>query len=194
MTLPYKIEYTKGFVIFWGLCFGIMIYVDRILGFTLIALMLLTLIHHEHAHAAMCNKLGIKINEIKFNFLGGFVNADIIYARDAAKVLAEGVYNTGMYTLLFLIPTFLIYYVKPLGFNFAQNPYLNFIDTMSGCMIIFFILLILPFKYNHKTLGLITTDGYGIYLMSRLAKEKDDELWNDGARVALDQQRFFRVD
>jgi hypothetical protein len=194
MNIPYKIEYTKGFCIFWGICFGVMIYADGVMGFAIIALMMLTLIHHEHAHAKVCEKLGIKINYIKFNFLGGFVNADVIYARDAAKVLAAGVINTGMYALAFTIPTFLIYYIKPLGLNFAQNPYLNFIDTMSGCMILFFLLVIIPVKYRHEKHGLITTDGYGVYLMNKLAVERDDELWNDGVRIALDQQRFFRVD
>lgn len=187
MTLPYTIEYTKGFCIFWGLCFAVMIYTGGLMGFALIALMLLTLIHHEHAHAKVCNNLGIKINRIKFNWLGGFVIADVVYARDASKVLAAGIINTGLYALLFTIPTFLIYYVKPLGFNFAQKPYLNFIDTMSGCMILFFLLVIIPVKFRHEKHGLITTDGYGIYLMNKLAVERDDELWNDGARIALTQ-------
>lgn len=190
MTPPYEIEYTKGFVLFWGICFATMIYTSGIMGFALIALMLLTLIHHEHAHAAECIRLNLHINRIKFNWMGGFVNVDVTSARDSARVLAAGVINTGLYTLLFTIPTFLIYQMKPIGLNFAQNPYLKFLDTMSVCMILFFIMIILPIKFRHKTHGIITTDGYGILLMNKLAVERDDELWNDGALLALDQQQL----
>jgi len=187
MTLPYKITYTPAFAVFWGLSFAIAIFTNGLLSVAFVALALLTLIHHEHAHVKECLTLGVKVNAIEFNWLGGLVNMDCNDARDARNILLAGVLNTAWYAVACNALLGWIYLSKPIGLNFANNPYLELLSSCAMFTGLFVLVNVLPFSFKSKKHGLITTDGYGAILMNRLAKVHD-ELWNDGARVALDQQ------
>ena len=187
MTLPYEIEYTKGFVIFWGIGFAFALYTNGALSVAFVALALLTLIHHEHAHIEACNRVGVLVKRVEFNWLGGLVNMEPNNPQESRGILLAGVINTAAYTFLFNGLLFAIYYVKPIGLNFANNPYLELLISCAMFTGMFLIVNVLPISYTSKKYGLIATDGWGAVKMHRLIPSYD-ELWNDGAKVALDQR------
>jgi hypothetical protein len=185
MTLPYEINYTKGFVIFWGLMFGFALFTNGLMSIAFVALVLLTLIHHEHAHIKVAQSAGVVVKYVEFNWLGGMVNIDVNTPKDSRNILVAGVFNTFCYAVIFNFAVLLIYTVKPIGLNFANNPYLVLLNSCALFTACFVVVNILPFSYKSKTYGRITTDGWGAYLMH---KEVLREVhWNDSVRKSLDQ-------
>lgn len=186
MTLAYEIEYTKGFVIFWGIGFAFALYSNGLLSVAFVALALLTLIHHEHAHIEACNRFGVLVKRVEFNWLGGLVNMEPNNPHESRDILFAGIHNTASYALLFNGLVAAIYYIKPIGLNFANNPYLELLASCAMFTGMFVIVNVLPVSYKSKKYGLIATDGWGAIKMHRLIPVYA-ELWNDGAKVALDQ-------
>jgi hypothetical protein len=145
--------------------------------FTIVAILML--IHHEYAHIRECERRGVKVNNVRFTWLGGLVNAEIYYANDAVPILAAGVINTGCYTFAFTSLLLIINYMGRnvwLGFNFANNPYLQLLNSIVLFSFIMLITNILPVSINSKKYGLILTDGWGAYKF----RELRDEMWNNG--------------
>lgn len=189
MTLPYTIEYTKGFVIFWGIGFAFALYTNGLLSVAFVALALLTLIHHEHAHIKECNKVGVIVNEVEFNWLGGLVNMKPNTPVDSRDILLAGIVNTGSYAFIFNGLILAIYYIKSIGLNFANNPYLELIDSCAVFTGLFLVVNILPISFKSKKYGVVATDGWGAVKMHLLIPSYN-ELWNDGAVLALDQTQM----
>lgn len=181
----YPIIYEPSFVIMWGLAIAIGLYSGGLLTFALIAFMILVLIHHEHAHLKELKKRYININYVKFNWLGGIIHADVKYANDAVPVHLAGVMNTGAYTILSVVGFAGLTYIGRnvlSGFNFANNPYLNFLNSAMLFTSILFISNIVPGSIKIKKYGTIMTDGWAAFKY----RELRDELWNEGRWVAMD--------
>lgn len=179
--LSYPIIYTPSFVLFWGLSLSAGIFAGGFLTLSLLLMMMLVLISHEHAHLKQCHNLNVKINNVRFTWLGGMVDADIKDADSAVKVLSAGVIDTGCYMVSFVGLLAGIYLIKPLGLNFANNPYLNLITSIILFLIIMCMTNILPISYNHKVHGIISTDGWAALRFIELR----DELLNDGRCLAM---------
>jgi hypothetical protein len=181
----YPIVYEPSFVILWGLAFAIGLYIGGLLTFAFTAFMILVLIHHEHAHLVELKKRYININYVKFNWLGGIINADIQYANDAVPIHLAGVINTGAYMVLSIIifagGMFMGRFYWS-GFNFANNPYLNFLNSAMLFTGILFVSNIIPGSIYIKEYGTIMTDGGAAFKYAELR----DELWNDGKSIALE--------
>jgi hypothetical protein len=185
MKVPYEIEYTKGFTIFWGVMFVFAIVTNGAMSVAFVALVLLTLIHHEHAHIKAAFRAGVAVKAVEFNWLGGLVNVDVNNPKDSRNILVAGVFNTACYAVVFNAIVIAIYIVKPIGLNFANNPYLIFLDSCALFTACFVVANILPFSFKSKKYGRITTDGYGAYLMHKEILR--EERWNDSVRISLDQ-------
>lgn len=186
MEHPYKIEYTPGFVVFWGIGFAFALFTNGLLSLVFVAIALLTLIHHEHAHIKECNKVGVLIKHVKFNWLGGLVNMEPNNPFDSRSVLLAGLINTGAYTFIFNGLILAIYYIRPTGLNFANNPYLALLSSCAAFTGMFLIVNVLPISFKSKKYGIVATDGWGAVMMHRLIPSHN-ELWNDGAVSALDR-------
>ena len=184
--IDYPIIYAPSFIIMWGLALGLGLFSGGLLAFALVAGMLLVLIHHEHAHLKEIRKRDIKINFVKFNWLGGIISSDIIYANDAVPIYLAGVVNTGMYTgltvICFAMITLMRHYNLILGVNFANNPYLNFLNSSLLFTSILLFSNIIPGSIKINGIGTIMTDGWAAYLYCELR----DELWNDGKCMAIE--------
>jgi hypothetical protein len=74
-----------------------------------------------------------------------------------------------------------LYAIRPLGVNFAQNPYLALLNGIVCFLVVMSITNILPINYNHKKHGLISTDGWAALRFIELR----EELWNDGRAEAM---------
>lgn len=175
----YPIVYKPSFVLFWGVALGLSVFTGGSLMFAFTAIAILMLIHHEHAHVKECLKRGVRVNSVTFNWLGGVVNADICYANDAVPILLAGIKNTGYYVFLSIGLLLSVHYMGRnvwSGFNFANNPYLQFLNSFVLFSVILLITNCLPISHYSKKHGVISTDGWGAYRML----EKRDELWNDG--------------
>lgn len=180
----YPIIYDTSFVIFWGVVLSISLYTGGLLSFATVAVMILVLIHHEHAHIKECKARGVKVNSVRFTWLGGMVDADILYANDAVPIMKAGVANTGYYAIAFVIILMGYNFIGRnygLGINFANNPYLNMITSIMLFTVIMFFSNILPISYKSKKYGVITTDGWGAFKFVELR----DELWNEGKYDAI---------
>jgi hypothetical protein len=180
----YPIIYEPSFVVLWGLALGGGLFIGGLLTFALVAFMMLVLIHHEHAHLVQLNRRGIKVNFVKFNCWGGIIGADLEYANDAIPVHLAGVINTGLYTLASIAGLAGInilgrYYLT--GFNFANNPYLSFLNSAVLFTMVLFISNIIPGSIKLKNYGTIMTDGGAAYKYLELR----DELWNCGKDRAI---------
>lgn len=181
----YPIIYELSFLLFWGPMLALSVYAGGLLMFAFTLLAMMVLIHHEHAHVKECQKLGVKVNSVKFNWMGGAVNADIHYANDAVPIMAAGVLNTGFYTFAAVALLGTVHYLGRnvvTGFNFANNPYLQFLTSVSVFLVVLLFSNLLPISVKSKEHGIITTDGWGAYKFSILR----DELWNDGKNNAAD--------
>lgn len=183
--IDYPIIYAHSFLIMWGLALGIGLYAGGLLSFALVAFMILVLIHHEHAHLKEIRKRGIKVNYVKFNWLGGIINSDINYPSDAVPIHLAGLVNTGIYTFISMISLIVIIILGRdylTGFNFANNPYLNFLNSSLLFTSILFFSNIIPGSIKINGIGTIMTDGWAAYLYCELR----DELWNDGKCMAIE--------
>ena len=179
--MTYPIIYTPSFVIFWGLSLGAGLFIGGGLTFALVAMMILVLISHEHAHLNQCHELGVKVNSVTFTWLGGMVDCDIKYAHDAVPILAAGLIDTGCYTVSFIGVFAALNIIRPHGLNFAANPYLALLNGIVCFLVVMSVTNILPINYLHKKHGLISTDGWAALRFVELR----DELWNDGRSLAM---------
>jgi len=91
------------------------------------------------------------------------IDADITDARIAVPVLSAGVIDTGIYTFSFVGIWAIPHLTHPIGLNFANNPYLNLLNSIALFCIVMFISNILPISYNSKRYGVISTDGWATY-------------------------------
>jgi len=177
----YPIVYKPSFTVFWGLSLGSCFLIGDQLTLAFVAFAMLVLITHEHAHIRECQRLLVPINSVTFSWLGGAVDADIRYAKDAVPILSAGVKDTGAYAFVFGAFLAALYFIRPIGMNFAQNPYLNLLNSIVVLTVLMFITNILPIVYHSKTDGIISTDGWGALRFAILR----DELWNDGRSEAM---------
>jgi len=183
----YKIIYEPSFVIFWGLALSAGLFVGGLLTIAAVAMAMLILITHEHAHIEECNRVNIGINSVRFTWLGGMVDfrdADAWYAGDIVSLLLAGVKDTGAYSISFIFVLVILNYLGRnvvLGFNFANNPYINFVNSVVLFSGVLFIGHFLPITYKTKSGGLISPDGWAALRFMELR----DELWNDGKSLAM---------
>lgn len=184
MKPDYEISYEPSFVIFWGLMLAGGLLAGGLLMLAFIATAILTLIHHEHAHLKTSLERNVKINYVKFTWLGGLVDADITYAHDAVPIYSAGVINSGCYAVVFAGALISINYLGRnvwTGFNFANNPYLQFLNSITMFAVVMVVTNILPIAWKSKKYGIVSTDGYAAYKFVELR----DELWNDGKSLAM---------
>jgi hypothetical protein len=175
----YEIEYTTGFVLFWGVLLSVATIFGDLLYIAYVLMAMLILISHEHAHAEECIKNSVEIQGIEFTLWGGMVKADI--EKDpvsAVPIIAAGIKDTAIYAIglsaiLILLTIFGKYLVG--GHVFLIIPMRDFLWWAAQFAIITVIANIIPGTFHHKTLGVIRTDGWAAwhYLEMR------DELWND---------------
>lgn len=173
-TRNYPVSFTRGFLLVFG---GLPIISYFVGGPNLLfitSFMVISLITHEYAHVRECLKLHIPINELKFTWFGGLVDADFKYAHEEIQVMMAGVIDTGYYLVLAveLLTLFWMLWRYYIPLNFVGNPYSQLVNVMLITM----ACVIFPASYQHKKYGLITTDGWGAWLK----RELRDELWNDG--------------
>lgn len=189
--MDHDIIYKPSFVLFWGVMLAISVLCGILtVVFTLCSMLML--IWHEHAHLKACEKRGVKINSVSFTWLGGEADVDIVwYANDAIPVLMAGVKNTGIFA--FSLGAFVVglYSFPPLGLNFAQNPYLNLLNSVAVFAVLLFITNILPITVNTKTKGVISTDGWACVRIASIR----NEMWNDGKifGMAVDEENKLRL-
>ena len=184
----YPITYEPSFVLFWGISLGFGLFIGGALTFALVAAMILILINHEHAHVKQCIRHYIPIRSLRFTWIGGFLDSDLRYASDVVRVCSAGVINTGMYAFVLTGVVMAITYLRPTGLNFANNPYLNFLNSITLFAVVLLISNILPIVYHSEKDGMITTDGWATAWYAELR----DELWNDGVHDALDHIRCLQ--
>ena len=179
----YPIIYEPSFVIFWGGVMAFSLYSGGLLSFATIAIMMLVLIHHEHAHVKQCLQRGAQVRSVRFTWMGGLVDAEIMYANDAVPILTAGVFNTGCYALAFIGLLAAVTYIgrNIISMDFAYNPYLQFLNSIMLFTTIMFFSNILPITINSKKYGLISTDGWAAIKYIELR----DELWNEGKYESL---------
>ena len=152
--MQYKIEYTPSFVIFWGSALSFGLFAGGLLTFALVSMMILVLISHERAHLNQCLKRGVKVNSVTFTAMGGMVDADILYANDAVPILAAGVVDTGCYAFIFGGTLAALYLIRPAGFNFAMNPWLNLLTSVTAFLVVMCITNVLPnYWVLHRRFG-----------------------------------------
>jgi hypothetical protein len=179
----YPINYELSFLLFWGPMLALSVFGGGLLMFAFTMLAIMVLIHHEHAHVKECIKRGVKVNSVTFNWMGGGVNADIYYANDAVPILSAGLINTGCYAFAAVALLASVQYLGRnvwTGFNFANNPYLQFLTSVSVFLSVLFFSNILPISIHSKEHGIVRTDGWGAYKFRILR----DELWNDAKNIA----------
>ena len=169
-------RFTIPFLIFWGASFIVSWLIGGLLTFAYTLIVMLVLISHEYAHIAECQRLQVPVKSVTFTLLGGQVDADIQYAHEAVSVLSAGLKDSGMYAAFMAIVLFVLYTFRPIGVNFAQNPYLNLLNSVGFVLVLLLISNVLPISYKHKKHGMIYTDGWGAWKM----RELRDEMWNDG--------------
>ena len=185
---PYPIIYDGSFIVFWGMSLALGLFVGGLLTFALVAAMILILINHEHAHVKQCIRHYIPIRSLRFTWIGGFLDSDIRYASDVVRVCSAGVINTGMYAFSLVGIVAVIMYFRPVGLNFANNQYLNFLNGITLFAVVLLISNLLPIVYHSKTDGMITTDGWASIWYAELR----DEMWNDGVHDALDHMKCLQ--
>jgi hypothetical protein len=185
METEYPIIYEPSFVLFWGFCLAFAEFTGGIMMIALVALMLLVLVHHEHAHAKECLKRGVKIEAIKFFWLGGCVQMGPSHYNDAIPILTAGVFNTFFYAGIFSLTWFVVMFCWQylIVFNRANNPYISLLDSAILFSIAMAISNVLPLEYNSNKYGIISTDGWAAFKF----RELRDELWNDGKTEAIAQ-------
>ena len=177
----YPIIYDASFLLFWGISLALGLYAGGLLTFALVAMMMLVLISHEHAHLKQCVKLNVKVNSVRFTWLGGMVDADIRDADYAVRILSAGVIDTGCYSVSFAGLFIALYYFNPPTLNFANIHFLGLLNGINMFLIVMCITNILPISYTHKKHGIISTDGWATLRFIELR----DELWNDGRAEAM---------
>lgn len=171
-----KPEYEASFLILWGSALGISLFIGGILAMVGVLMMLLMILSHENAHYRACIRRNVKVNWIRFNWLGGMINCDIRHYNDAVPVLMAGVKDTGKYAAIFApLPWLLYYVIRPIGLNFANNPYFNLLNCLAVFSAVLFISNIFPGRIPSKE-GPIMTDGWAALKYHELERE----LWNDG--------------
>ena len=168
LNMNYPINYTRSFVLLWGLSLSVGLFIGGLLTFALVSMMILVLISHEHAHLKQCELHNVKVNSVAFTWLGGAIDLDIKGAKDGIPVLFAGVVDTGMYTLSAVVVWAALNFTRPLGLNFANNPYLNLLNSITLFCVVMFISNILPISYNSEKHGIITTDGWATYKLLKL--------------------------
>ena len=168
----YKVTYRTSFVLFWGSALAFALFAGGLLLFALISLMILFLHTHEYAHVRACKKCGVEIREVYFSAFGGGVDVENIqYASDVVRIYLAGLQDTAMFCGIFIVPLIALYLVKPVGFNFALNPWLNFANSIALFMLVFTVSNILPISKHTKKDGLITTDGWAAILYMEIRDE-----------------------
>ena len=171
MTAP---TYTGSFVIFWGFMFSVGHLTGGLLSIALVAVMLLILVHHEHAHLVQCERCGLPVTAINFSWLGGSVVVDIKDREHAIKILGAGLLNSAGYAGLSL---FLLVGVRSAGYwlawNFADPTplgllyWMQFLNSIALVSVLVVVSNVLPIEYRHKKHGIITTDGWAIVRLWR---------------------------
>lgn len=167
----------------WGSALAVGFYFGGLLMFAYTAVAILMLVHHEYAHIRECERRLVKINHVKFNWLGGLVNAEIHHAHDAVPILEAGVKNTGYYALGFgsVLLTTLFISNNYGTMTLEGSHYLQFLNSVVLFAVIMLVSNVLPITIKSKEHGLISTDGWAALRF----RELRDELWNDGAHDAL---------
>jgi len=164
----YPITYKPSFVLLWGLSLSVGLFIGGLLTFALVSMMILVLISHEHAHLKQCELHNVKVNSVAFTWLGGAIDLDIKGAKDGIPVLFAGVIDTGMFTMVAIVLWAIPYRSLLTGINFANNPYLNLLNSITLFCVVMFISNILPISYNSEKHGIITTDGWATYKLSKM--------------------------
>jgi len=171
-----KPEYALSFLVLWGSALGITLYTGGLLAMAGILVMMLMILSHENAHYNACLKQNVKVNWIRFNWLGGMINCDFIHYNDVVPVLLAGVKNTGIYAVILApIPWIIYNVIRPVGVNFAHNPYMGFLTSIALFAVVLFFSNISPVTIPSKE-GPIMTDGWAAVKYYELQRE----LWNDG--------------
>jgi hypothetical protein len=184
----YPVKFAPSFILFWILFGALALYFKGLLLFATVALMLIVILHHEYAHVKQCEKRGVIINEVRFNWLGGLVETDIRYANDAVPIYTAGVINTGCYAVAFTGLLAVITYIGrtyAVGINFANNPYLEFLTSIILFTTVMFFTNMLPISYKSKKYGVMMTDGLAAFHYRVLR----DELTNEGKYDAINWKK-----
>ena len=155
------VNYRTSFILFWGSALAFSLYAGGLLLFAVVCLMILFLHTHEYAHACACKKCGVEIKEVYFSAFGGGVDVvDISYASDAVKIYLAGLKDTTLWCSAFTVPLIALYLIRPIGFNFAMNTWLNFWNSIALFLTVMVVSNILPIVTHAKNGEPITTDGW----------------------------------
>jgi hypothetical protein len=183
MKPDYPIIYEGSFLLFWGAGLSISLFLGGALGLLCMLISLLMLITHEHAHLKECMRTNTKIKSMTFSWMGGAAEVDSEF-WNMKSILLAGVYDTWTYFSVFTGVLFIVWYWKDnlsVGINFANNPWLNLITSLSMMSGVFFFTNILPITIHTKKYGPISTDGWAAVKLTTLQRE----MWNEGKHLAL---------
>jgi len=176
----YPTIYEPSFVFFWGMALAGGLLAGGSLLFALIALMILVLHSHEYAHAKKAISLNVAVQKVVFTWLGGAIICDSKSPQDTIKICNAGLIDTFLWWISFMALRMIVYQVGAItGWNFADSSPLGLLYWMrmlNGIILFTAIAVIsnmLPIEYNHKTHGLITTDGWANIVLSRVDPQKE---------------------
>lgn len=178
--MNYPINFTKSFFVFWIAAAALAYYVGGWINVAFILIALGMIACHEYAHAVACVKNDLKIKEMGFTWLGGYVRADVNTPTEAVDFFMAGIKNTGWFAVVFTAALIFVNIAGRtfLSINFAPtNVYLSLLNTLTLFSIMMLACNVLPISYHDKKHDvLVTTDWFA----ATMYKEMRDELWNDG--------------
>lgn len=190
----YPIVYTRSFVLFWGIGLGAAVFCGGLLALATALIILLMLIHHEHAHTKTALKHNAKIESIVFGAFGGILSTTPKHAHEEIDIYAAGVINSAGYAITALL---CLGCLRGLcyqnGWNLADpSPlgllyWFQFLNSISLAAVVLVISNVLPIWYHSKKHGLVTTDGFAVVL--KWGDQK--EWWNDGRAESMDYLSEF---
>jgi hypothetical protein len=173
----YPINFDWTFILFWGFFLAVSLVWRGPLFFASIALMILILVSHEHAHLVECEKRGVPVEFVKFNMFGGLISnpPNPFHANDGIPILVAGVLDTACYAVAF---GELLIIATMYGVGY---PWDNLLWSAFLFSLVMAISNVFPGTYNSKKYGPIKTDGYAAFQMLELRSE----MWNDGKEMAV---------
>lgn len=180
-------EYTGSFLVFWGgfLAWTLIDGGMLTLAFALTAMMMV--LSHEHAHAQKCLDLGVGVDKIVFNWLGGAVIiSDCRYPADAVEILMAGVKDTAMYAFSFsgVFLSMLVFGKNIVGgLMFILYPFRDLAMVIAFAALVLTAVNCVPGTIYHEKYGPIRTDGWAACCFH----ETSTELFNDGRYLAISQ-------
>lgn len=179
----YPIVYTRSFVVFWGVGLSAALFCGGLLALAAALMILLMLVHHEHAHTKMALEHCAKVESITFGAFGGMLSTTPKHAHEEIDIYAAGVLNSLGYAIVLvgcLISLRQLSYASgwnlvdpmPLGLLY----WFQFLNSISLAAVVLVISNVIPIWYHSKKHGLVTTDGFAVVLKWGDRKE----WWNDG--------------